>query len=101
MLLKSRLLVAPCFLLHLFKKSLSLLFFFFMLVIVVEGSNNKFKFANWKAYDVLNKYSETDIILAEYDLDVCCVSETWLKSSQVWEFPGYIVDMKQIFIHIS
>lgn len=50
---------------------------------MVEKSRGKLKFAKWNAHSVLKKKAEIDIILAEFDLDVLYVTETWLDSKQV------------------
>ena len=50
----------------------------------------RFRFANWNAHSVLNKRQEIEAMLSLYDLDMLCVTETWITSDFVFKFFGYL-----------
>ena len=50
----------------------------------------RFRFANCNAHSVLNKRQEIEAMLSLYDLDMLCVTETWLAPDFVFEFFGYL-----------
>ena len=53
-------------------------------------SFRRFRFANWNAHSVSNKRQEIEAMLSLNDLDLLCVTETWLDPESVFEFYGYL-----------
>ena len=53
-------------------------------------SKKRFRFTNWNAHSVLNKRQEIEAMLSLHDLDMLCVTETWLTPDFVFEFFGYL-----------
>ena len=50
----------------------------------------RFRFTNWNAHSVLNKRQEIEAMLSLYDLDMLCVTETWLTPDFLFEFFDYL-----------
>ena len=53
-------------------------------------SKKRFRFANWNAHSVINKRQEIEAMFSLHDLDMLCVTETWLTPDFVFEFFGYM-----------
>ena len=53
-------------------------------------SRKRFRFPNWNAHSVFNKRQEIEAMLSLHDLDMLCVTETWLTPDYVFEFFGYL-----------
>ena len=50
-------------------------------------SVRRFRLANWNAHNsVLNKRQEIEAMLSLNDLDILCVTETWLDPDSVFKF---------------
>ena len=50
----------------------------------------QFKFANWNAHSVFNKRQEIEAMLSLHDLNMLCITETWIVPDLVFEFFGYL-----------
>ena len=48
------------------------------------------KFANWNAHSMLNKRQEIEAMLSLHDLEILCITETWLVPDLVFEVFGYL-----------
>ena len=48
------------------------------------------RFSVWNAHSVRSRGDEVESILSEWDLDVFCITETWLDPADVFEFYGYL-----------
>ena len=44
----------------------------------------------WNAHSVRSRRVEIESILSKWDLDVFCITETWLDPDDVFEFYGYL-----------
>ena len=53
-------------------------------------SKRRFNFTNWNAHSVLDKKQEIEAMLSLHDLDMLCVTETWLTPDFVFEFFVYL-----------
>ena len=58
--------------------------------VAMAESSRQFRFANWNAHSVSNKWQEIEAMLSLNDLDLLCVTETWLDPESVFEFYGYL-----------
>ena len=56
----------------------------------MAGPVRRFRFANWNAHSVLNKRQEIEAMLSLGDLDMLCITETWLDPDSVFEFFDYL-----------
>ena len=53
------------------------------------SSERSLRFSIWNAHSVRTKRAEVESILSEWELDVFCITETWLAPGDVFEFYGY------------
>ena len=51
-------------------------------------AGKRFRFANWNDHSVFNKRQDIEAMLSLHDLDMLCITETWLTSEHVFEFFG-------------
>ena len=54
------------------------------------SSERGFRFSVWNAHSVMSRRAEIESILSEWELDVFCITETWLDPDDVFEFYGYL-----------
>lgn len=55
----------------------------------MEVKRKLVKFANWKARRVVGKREKVESLLIQ-NLDVLCISESWLTREQTFKINGYI-----------
>ena len=54
------------------------------------SSERGFRFSVWNAHSARSRRAEIESILSEWELDVFCITETWLDPDDVFEFYGYL-----------
>ena len=57
---------------------------------MMGSSGRGLRFAVWNAHSARSRRTEIESILSEWDLDVFCISNTWLASDDVFEFYRYL-----------
>ena len=54
------------------------------------SSERSLRFSVWNAHSVRSRRAEVESILSERELDILCITETWLAPGDVFEFFGYL-----------
>ena len=54
------------------------------------SGDSSIRFAFWNAHSVDNKRADIEYLLHDRELDVLCITETWLDEDVAFEFNGYL-----------
>lgn len=60
-------------------------------------SRKNLSIAYWNAQSIQPKSNELSLLLYQYNVDICFISETWLKQNENFSMQGYIIYRKDRF----
>ena len=56
----------------------------------MRSTERGIRFAVWNAHSVNNKRADIEYLLHDRELDILCITETWLDVDVAFEFFGYL-----------
>ena len=57
---------------------------------IMRSTDRGIIFAVWNAHSVNNKRADIEYLLHDRELDILCITETWLEEGVAFEFYGYL-----------